>query len=224
MRALAMGRILERMRLARLRHVNYATFRRFAQCLEEMDAPPLIVETGSCMASNSSTEMLSAIAIAGGGRFDTVDVDKGAYARAQAIFQSQYSSHENLRAHCGDSVAFLRTLDVTAWRPNAAYLDSYDLSPELFAASAKHGLAEFEALVPKLEAALSYILIDDTPVSRAIFQTVKAPDYMRAVDAHVAAHRRLPGKGELVVEAVKNDPRFTILAWEHQLLLRYQAE
>ena len=45
---------------------------------------------------------------------------------------------------------------------------------------------------------------------------------MHAVDAHrTAFNGRLPGKGELILEAIKIDRRFSILAWEYQALLRF---
>lgn len=204
---------------ARWRHVNYFTFLALGRAIDQLIETPLILETGSSAHGTNSSMLLAALAEQGGGRFDTVDINPATTQRLQASLAERFGASPRLHCHTGDSVAFLQAFAGTA---NIVYLDSYDLNPGDFQNSARHGLAEFEALLPKLQPT-TLILIDDTPKSRDIFRKMTPPDYLAAVDQHIGLHNRLPGKGELIAEAIRTDRRFQILDWQYQLLLLYRA-
>lgn len=200
------------------RHVNYFTFRQLVDQVARHVATPVILETGSSAYGTNSSLLFAALAEAGGGSFDTVDLNPATTARVAAALRERHGDSARLRCHNGDSVGFIAGFDK---RPNVVYLDSYDLLPDRFGESAEHGLKEFEALLPKLPDQRSFILIDDTPCSREIFRKMCPPEFLPAVDAHVAANGRLPGKGERIIEAIRDDRRFSVLAWEYQVLLSF---
>lgn len=208
-------------RLASWQHVNFHTFSCLFQAIDRMIDLPVILETGSSAHGVNSSLLFAALAQATGGSFDTVDLNPATVARVRDAIARRFGTFPDLRCHCGDSVEFIRGY---AAAPNIVYLDSYDLNPGDFVGSAHHGLLEFEAVVAKLGGELALILIDDTPRTREIFRKMCAPEYLTAVDRHVAATGRLPGKGELIVEAIAKDRRFEILEWEYQLLLAYRPQ
>ncbi len=217
----AFAEVLAASGLAAWRHVNYSTFRHLFEQIEAQIEVPVILETGSSAYGTNSSMLFAALAEVTGGRFDTVDISPATVGRVAAALNGRYGQSPRLRTHCGDSVQFIHSFEGAA--PNVAYLDSFDLDPGHFDESAQHGLREFECLIPKLACGTSLILIDDTPRSREIFRKMCPPAYLTAVDAHHAKTGRLPGKGELVVEAIRSDHRFTILDWEYQLLLAYSS-
>lgn len=204
---------------ARWRHVNFFTFQALFRTAGQILDKPLILETGSSAHGTNSSMLLASLAEGADGQFDSVDINPQTTQRLVQQLSARFGPSPRLRAHTGDSVTFIQGF---GGRANLVYLDSYDLNAHDFAGSARHGLAEFQALLPKLDST-ALILIDDTPCSREIFRKMTPPDYLAAVDRHAAAHGRLPGKGELIAEAVRADSRFQILAWEYQLLLRYDA-
>jgi predicted O-methyltransferase YrrM len=216
----AIWKILARRNIGQFRHINYFTFRKFFEEIANLEGPYRILETGSSAYGVSSSRLLSALADATGSTFDTVDLAPRTYARVAEELRKLYPASTALHAHCGDSVAFLRGIE---GRASVIYLDSYDLDPDHYDEAAAHGLAEFEALLPKLDPAGAVILIDDTPGERSYFATQLAPKNLDRVDEYVGANGFLPGKGALIAKRIEGDARFTIVAWEYQLLIRYQA-
>ena len=211
---------LARRGIGQFRHINYSTFRLFFEAIADLSLPLRILETGSSAHGISSSRLLAALAQATNGRFDTVDLNSRTSARVVEDLATTYPGSTHLQAHCGDSVAFLGAVEGTA---NVVYLDSYDLDPDHYDAEAAHGLAEFEALLPKLDARGAVILIDDTPVSRAYIATQLSGDNLARADRYLAANGHMPGKGATIIKRIDGDPRFTILAWEYQLLLAFRA-
>ncbi len=200
------------------RHVNYFTFKALFEQIAQHIERPVILETGSSAYGTNSSVLFAALAEAADGSFDTVDLNPETTNRVRGVLHGKFGPSPRLRCHNGDSVGFIETF---AGRPNVVYLDSYDLLPGIFAESAEHGLREFEKLVPKLADSRCFVLIDDTPRTREIFRKMCPPNFLPAVDAHVQATGRLPGKGERIIEAIKDDRRFQVLAWEYQVLLGF---
>jgi Methyltransferase domain len=214
-------KILVRRGVGQFRHINYFTFHRFFEEIARISAPLRIVETGSSAYGVSSSRLLGALSEVVDGAFDTVDLNPKTNARVAAELAITYPGSTRQRAHCGDSVAFLRSMEGAA---NVVYLDSYDLDPDHYDEAAAHGLAEFDALLPKLDPAGAVILIDDTPGTRAYIATQLRGDNLAKADAYLAKRGFMPGKGATIARQIKGDPRFEILAWEYQLLIAYRAK
>ena len=106
---------------------------------------------------------------------------------------------------------------------NVIYLDSYDLDPDHYDEAAAHGLAEFEALLPKLDPAGAVILIDDTPATRPYIATQLSGVNLAKADDYLAKRGFMPGKGATIAKQIDGDPCFKIIAWEYQLLIAYQV-
>lgn len=216
----AFAEVLAASQFAQWRHINYFTFSRLFDAIAQRIDVPIILETGSSAHGVNSSALFASLARTRSGRFDTVDLNPQTVQRVSAMLRERFGEDDRLTCHRGDSVEFIANYKHTA---NVAYLDSYDLNPDDFIGSAAHGLREFEALLPKLDPGCALILIDDTPKTREIFRKMCPADYLQAVDRHMISTGRLPGKGELIVEAIRDDKRFQILDWEYQLLLLYRS-
>jgi hypothetical protein len=203
---------------AELTHINYPTFKVLCERMARLERLS-IVETGSSAYGTNSSALFARIVARCGGSFTTIDINPQATANALQLFRA-LGCTERCTAICGDSVSTLRTLGQTF---NVAYLDSYDLTPDYFVQSEQHGLAEFQTLLESrlLDAAESYILIDDTPRTIEIFASQVDDYYLHKAREHVVRYGRLPGKGALVAAAVRRSTGFEILSWEYQLLLRF---
>lgn len=215
----AFAEVLAASQFAQWRHINHHTFSRFFEAIAHYIESPIILETGSSAHGVNSSVLLASLARASGGCFDTVDLNPSTVQRVAETLRDRYGPDDRINCHHGDSVAFIAGYQ---GQPNVVYLDSYDLNPGDFAGSAAHGLSEFESLVPKLDRDCALLLIDDTPRTRDIFRKMCPAEYLQAVDRHISDTGRLPGKGELILEAIENDRRFHVLEWEYQLLLLYR--
>lgn len=215
----AFAEVLAASQFAQWRHINYHTFSRFFEAIARWIELPTILETGSSAHGVNSSVLLASLARASGGRLDTVDLNSATVQRVRTTLRERFGDDDRLNCHHADSVAFIAAYQ---GRPNVVYLDSYDLNPGDFSESAAHGLREFENLLPKLDPNCALILIDDTPRTRDIFRKMCPANYLEAVDRHFSATGRLPGKGETIIETIKEDKRFHILEWEYQLLLLYR--
>jgi len=201
-----------------LTHINYPTFRDLCERVAGLQRVA-VVETGSSSYGTNSSALFARIAALRGGSFTTIDLNPAVSARAGQMFAALGCSG-CCKALCGDSITTLRSM---AGQFTIAYLDSYDLTPEQFVASERHGLAEFQTLLERelLDAQESYILIDDTPRTIEILATQVDDQYLQRAREHVISFGRLPGKGALIAQAVRGHADFEILSWEYQLLLRY---
>lgn len=201
------------------RHVNFFTFLQLFECIDRYIEVPTILETGSSAHGTNSSMLFAGLAAESGGTFDTVDINTETYQRVSKSILGKFGVRKNLRCHCGDSIEFIRNYFGASI--NVAYLDSYDLEVDSFEQSAWHGYQEFCALVPKLCKKLAFILVDDTPRTIDIFEKMfSGPDFA-GVQAYLHSTGSLPGKGRLIVEKIKNDGRFKIIAWEYQILILY---
>lgn len=203
----------------RWRHVCHYSFKRLLTELASLEEAPKILETGSSAHGTNSSKLFFEVVDLLDGEFDTVDLNTEATQRVQSLLEQRYA-HIMGKAHChnGDSVEYIRNAQGSY---NVVYLDSYDLYPGIFKESEEHGLAEFIEVSGKL-ADTAYILIDDTPRTRVIFDRMNDAKFMSAVDEHLRLHGHLPGKGALVLKMIANDARFTILYHEYQLLLKFR--
>ena len=203
----------------RWRHVCHYSFEHLIKQLATLNRPPKIIETGSSAHGTNSSRLFFEIINVLGGNFDTVDLNPEATQRVQNMLKQGFPHlTENIHCHTGDSVDFINSIQGPL---DVVYLDSYDLYPGIFLESEQHGLSEFKGVMNKL-ADTAYILIDDTPRTRKIFEKMNDTAFMLAVDAHLQQHGHLPGKGALIQELIKNDPRFSVIYHEYQLLIKYQ--
>lgn len=203
----------------RWRHVCHYSFESLVMELATLNKPLKILETGSSAHGTNSSRLFFEIINVLGGNFDTVDLNPEATQRVQTLLEQGFPHlAEKIRCHNGDSVEFINNaqgpLDVV-------YLDSYDLYPGIFQESEQHGLSEFKGVMNKL-ADVAYILIDDTPRTRNIFDKMNDAAFMLAVDEHLQRHGHLPGKGALILKLIENDTRFSVLYHEYQLLIKYK--
>lgn len=171
-------------------------FRQIFTYLDGFPRPVGIVETG-CMRKDhdwgdgKSTLLFTKYAACHPGTLVySVDLDPSAVALCRRIVG------EAARLHCGDSVAFLKSL---ADRPPAdlaaihlLYLDSYDLDFDNPLPSAIHHLKELAAITPLL-AAETLVVVDDSPV--AVLAIPQGPGELRII-----SQPRVSGKGKLVAE------------------------
>ncbi len=201
------------------RHVCHYSFHMLVEEMASLKHPPRILETGSAAHGTNSSLLFFAIIDVMGGTFDTVDLNPEATRKVQTALEQGYPHlQDRIHCHTQDSVALISQLPGPF---DVVYLDSYDLYPGIFKESEAHGLQEFNGIVDKL-ADEALVLIDDTPRTREIFRRMTDDSFMAAVDAHLAAHQHLPGKGSLVLKQIAQDPRFTVLHHEYQLLLKFK--
>jgi len=204
---------------SRWRHVCHYSFERLLSEVADLKKAPKILETGSSAHGTNSSKLFFEIIDLMGGEFDTVDLNPEATQRVQSLLEQGFPHlKDKVRCHNGDSVEFIQS---TNGPYDVVYLDSYDLYPGIFKESEQHGLSEFKGIVDKLSDT-AYLLIDDSPRTRAIFDKMNDAKFMSAVDEHVRLYGYLPGKGALVLQATANDPCFTILHHEYQLLFKFQ--
>lgn len=205
--------------ISQWRHVCYYSFKRLAEEMAHLPGPHRFLETGSSAHGTNSSLLFFALADLLGASFDTVDLNPEATARVQAALNHGFPQLAGqARCHNMDSVALIKQVEGPF---DVVYLDSYDLYPSIFKESEQHGLMEFEAVCDKL-ADQALILIDDSPRTRTIFDRMNDDAFMRAVDQHVQTAGHLPGKGALVLKKIANDPRFTVIYHEYQLLVRFK--
>lgn len=204
--------------LSKWRHVCYYSFKRLVEEMATLQPPHRFLETGSSAHGTNSSLLFFALTALLGGSFDTVDLNPEATERVTAALNKGFPQLQGrARCHNMDSVQLIKQVEGPF---NVVYLDSYDLYPGIFKESAQHGLMEFEAVCDKL-ADKALILIDDSPRTRTIFDRMNDANFMAAVDKHVQTEGHLPGKGALVLKKIANDPRFTVLYHEYQLLIRF---
>jgi hypothetical protein len=102
---------------------------------------------------------------------------------------------EGVRLHCGDSVAFLKSLADQPPADLAAidllYLDSYDVDFDNPLPSAIHHLKELVAIAPLLSAE-TLVVVDDSPMS-----VLAVP---QGGQLNLVSQPRVSGKGKLVAE------------------------
>jgi hypothetical protein len=178
-------------------HLRYRSesFRWIFAHLDRLDRPVGIVETG-CVRRNDwddgrSTVLFSKYAeYHPGSVVYSVDLDPAAIALCRS------AAGERARVHCGDSVAFLKSLSDS--RPadliavDLLYLDSYDVSFESPLPSAIHHLKELTAVTPLISAD-TLVVVDDSPVS--VLGVQRGRGRVQAMSKPL-----ITGKGKLIAE------------------------
>jgi hypothetical protein len=171
-------------------------FRQMFTYLDRVERPVGIVETGCVRSATDWGEGRSTVLFAKyaechpGSVVYSVDINPETVAMCRALVGDW------VRLHCGDSVAFLKTL---ADRPPAdlgtidlLYLDSYDVDFENPLLSAIHHLKELAA-VGSLLSAETLVAIDDSPLACLAVQGATG-------QLNGLGQPRISGKGKLIAE------------------------
>jgi hypothetical protein len=191
-------------------HINYLTFKAL---FENMKSPKnlVILESGIASRGTQSTYLFNELVRKYGGQFWSVDTD------ANLVETHRGNMCPATQLVCDDSVAFFKRWITDGYKSTAdvIYLDSYDLNfydPE---PSGKHGLAEYNALIPAINKD-TLLLIDDTPASPEWLDT-RGQLYADMVDFHRNTGI-MPGKGMYVLDRVNNAEK---IIHNYQLLYRF---
>jgi len=195
------------------RHINYYTFRKFFELLRTFENPT-IVETGSSgWSATCSSLLFDRFINKYGGKFFTVDMAQYTINRLNSML-SPLS-----KAHCGDSVEFINSLQD---KVDAVYLDSYDIDWLNYEPSAQHGKKEMEAILPILKDR-AIILIDDTPAS-PFFLPFRNDTQITVCDLFEITEN-MPGKGMYAEEVLKaNSDKFKYNKILHMYAVIFEVE
>lgn len=171
-------------------------FRQIFAHLDRCERPVGIVETGCVRKDSDWGDGKSTILFAKyaechpGTAVYSVDLDPAAIALCRSL------AGESVRLHCGDSVAFLKSLADRRPADLAAidllYLDSYDVDFESPLPSAIHHLKEFAAITPLLTAD-TLVVVDDSPMT--VLAIPRVPGELRLM-----SQPKIGGKGKLIAE------------------------
>lgn len=171
----------------------------------------LIVETGTSAWGCDSTRLLDLVAKKSGAIFASVDI------RPEASLWLKHQVSKQTMFFVQDSLEFFEETFPRNFKAeiDLAYLDSFDLDFEHPEASELHCYREFEK-VCQYSRVGTIILIDDTPSNLDEIPT----EHQLVAQQIYQKNDRLPGKGALVLERVKNDGSFEILWHSHNLVVR----
>lgn len=185
----------------------------FSLALDHLEGRPArIVETGTSAWGIDSTRLLDSYVRLFGGKFWTIDL------RSAPSERLKNHLHHSTNALVGDSVDCLVDLSSSEEPMDLVYLDSWDLDWEDPTASALHCWREWEAVLPLCKPG-TLVLIDDTPKALDFIPDLN-PTWRPAASAYLTRMGRLPGKGELILEAVSNRDDVKILHHSYSLLLQ----
>jgi hypothetical protein len=177
-------------------HLNYLTFK---ELFKNMDGKKdlIILETGIASAGTNSTYLFDQYIRKYGGKFWSVDINKG------LVDAHQGNMCSGTTLVCDDSVNFLKSWVQNNSEKNVdvIYLDSYDLDWYNPQPSAIHGLNEYLALLPVLKKD-TLLLIDDTPANPYWLDT-RGTLYNDMIK-YYSMNNCLPGKGQYVLDVTKN--------------------
>lgn len=196
-------------------HINYFTFNKLFELLNNKKNL-VIVETGTSANATDSTSLFDSYAKYNNGEFITIDIEP-----SRSINSSlKWSKHTT--PIVSDSVKYLKDwkLHHGNKKIDVVYLDSWDidwLNPQ---ASQNHGLDEFNCIIPHL-ADEAYILIDDTPESPK-WLPFRNEEYNK-ISQSVSDENLMPGKGAYIPFIIKDDPRFSVILHQYQILYKYTA-
>ena len=197
-------------------HINYFTF---STLLDKLNGRKdlTIVETGTSANAVDSTTLWDSWIRKFGGKLTTIDIDPS----RKLIGQSRWSSQT--QAVVSDSANYLKNWKIH--HPNqtidVVYLDSWDVDWHNPTPCQKHGLAEFEAIIPCLSNH-AWILIDDTPKDPSWLPDRGAIYQYVSNNVHTFGDP-IPGKGALVLKMIEGDLRFRVVLHQYQLLIEYSA-
>jgi hypothetical protein len=188
---------------SKLTHPNRAAFK---IALSYFDFKSIrIIETGTSAWGTDSTRLWDSYIKRVGGEVWSVDIREEAGNKI-----SKYLS-DKTHLIVADSVEFLNS---RVYKDGDLYfLDSWDVDWSSPQASALHGLREFLAISDILKPG-NLVLIDDTP-ARIDFIPEKFHNSIRNL---MLDESGIPGKGQLVLKKIRNDPRFEIIYHDYALL------
>lgn len=190
------------------RHINHLTFKTLFQNIKS-PKNLVILESGIASRGTQSTYLFNELVRKYGGQFWSVDNDPNLVAMHRG------NMCPATQLICDDSVAFFKRWTAENHRADVIYLDSYDLDfydPE---PSGKHGLAEYNALIPAIDKD-TLMLIDDTPISPEWLDT-RGQMYTDMVDFYRDTGI-MPGKGMYVLDQVNNAEK---IIHNYQVLYRF---
>jgi hypothetical protein len=162
----------------------------------------------------NSTLLFSDYVEAFGGEFWSVDL------RMKPLVSVRRSVSGRTVLTCGDSVRFLHRW-VVANQSNRkvdfVYLDSFDLDVSNPYPAALHGIREFFAIRPALQAG-SLLLVDDTPASPSdCTKGMREP-----AERFMATEGVMPGKGMLIDRYLEGIANVTKIHHGYQVLYRFE--
>lgn len=183
--------------------------------LRSVSLPRLIIETGTSAWGCDSSRLLNMYAEFCGAEFISVDI------RADASNWLKLQTSKSTRFYVCDSVHFLentfpREVNKTI---DFVYLDSYDLDLTNPLPAENHCLREFNAVL-KYSRRGTIIVIDDTRASVAEFPQQD----QQIVRIQLKNNGRIPGKGALVLEKIRNNSNFEILWHRENLVVRVLSD
>lgn len=172
----------------------------------------LIVETGTSAWGCDSSRLFDSVVKFTGGTFYSVDI------RAEASQWLKHQTFGHSYFFVEDSLSFLKntlTRVIRSKKIDLVYLDSFDLDISNPEPSEKHHLQEFLYVLPFLHIG-SVVVIDDTPATLDEFQQELKP----MVSNYQIKTGRLPGKGSLVLEFIKNNPCYRVIWHSENLVIK----
>lgn len=170
----------------------------------------LILETGTSAWGCDSSRLFDSVVKLTGGTFYSIDI------RPEASQWLKHQTSGDTYFFIDDSINFLRnTLPrvLQGKKIDLIHLDSYDLdilNPE---PSERHHLEEFLYALTYLQIG-SIVVIDDTPATLNEYKDnlrTSALNYQRKTG-------RLPGKGSMILEMIKNNPSYQVI-WHSENLV-----
>lgn len=172
----------------------------------------VIVETGTSAWGCDSSRLFDSVVRFTGGTLYSVDI------RPEASQWLKLQTFGDSHFFVDDSVKYLKnTLPslILSQKIDLVYLDSFDLdilNPE---PSERHHLQEFLHVLKFLQVG-SVVVIDDTPAT--------LDEYQHALRTFASSYQRktgrLPGKGSMVLELIKNNPSYKVIWHSENLVIK----
>jgi hypothetical protein len=191
------------------KHINYLTFKKLFEQMNGMKNAH-ILESGIASAGINSTYLFNEYVRKYGGFFWSVDIN------SQLVKKHQGNMCPATQLICDDSVSFFKKWSKSHDVVNVIYLDSYDLDFYDPTPSAKHGLAEYNSLIPVIKKD-TLLLIDDTPLNP--YWLDSRDKLYHDMTAYYSNNKNtMPGKGMLVLNEITNA---NILLHNYQVLYKF---
>lgn len=181
--------------------------------LEELGGKPsTIIETGTSAWGIDSSRLFDAYVKNFGGEFITIDLRSAPGERLKGQLSSQS------RVIVRDSVLALEDLSQNNHQLDLLFLDSYDLDWSAPEPSASHCLKEWNA-ARKMFRSGTIVVIDDTPAKLSDIPSFD-PRVRRAAERYFERHKKIPGKGALILEEIQNHEDIEVLHHGYNVVLR----
>ena len=192
------------------KHINYLTFKKLFQEMENIKNP-IILESGIASAGTNSTYLFDAYVKKYGGFFWSVDIN------SDLVEKHKGNMCPATQLICDDSVSFFKSWSKSNEFANVIYLDSWDLNFYEPIPSGKHGLNEYESLMPVIKKD-TLLLIDDTPINPYWIDSREPKFYNDMCNYYNSNNNTMPGKGMYVLDKIKNANK---LLHNYQVLYKF---